>query len=322
MPFNLACSGAQTENVLRAIRGGQMFKHQAPQNDVLQIMASDFDVDAIVVSIGGNDFGFSDIIKSCIGWYLNFSVLDPRFCKESQEKLIRERRAAVRANVLLVLSDVRDLMDDLGYAREDYRLILQTYPSPVPDGDHMRFGEAFWFRTEQGCPLWNQDLTWARRWLVPEIAANQRSAAQAAGAELVDLQDLLSGHEPCSDDASSGGSPPYAEREWARTVAGIQQGQLQESFHPNELGQRALGACMRQVLAARPADEWRCTAGPRREPDEVDVTRVRDRAPVRTVERIDELIEVGPERPVRLPDMDEMLERAAETKMPDLGVGG
>jgi hypothetical protein len=62
---NLACSGAETMNVWRASSGGQSLNGEPPQADQLQAVAQQYDVKLIVLSIGGNDLGFTSIITDC-----------------------------------------------------------------------------------------------------------------------------------------------------------------------------------------------------------------------------------------------------------------
>ena len=86
-----------------------------------------------------------------------------------------------------------------------------------------------------------------------QIAGNLRSVAAAKGAQFLDLRDMLQGREVCSRATSlaTSSNPPSPTRsEWARfLVSGIGQGDLQESFHPNAYGERALGRCLTLVAA-------------------------------------------------------------------------
>ena len=68
--INLACSGAEAENLWRASSGGSSFKGEAPQADQLAAVAATHDVEMIVVSVGGNDLGFADIILDCTVRYV------------------------------------------------------------------------------------------------------------------------------------------------------------------------------------------------------------------------------------------------------------
>jgi hypothetical protein len=310
LPINIACSGAQTENVLRRARGGTDFKGEAPQNDQLVSLARDVDIEAIVLSIGGNDLGFSNMIAACVKSYLTTPVWSKELCVNTQQRVFQERLGRAMSNVRFVIDDVRAVMDEAGYPRDSYRFILQSYSSPVPRGSEMRYREDFSDRTDHGCPLWNEDLNWANGSLVPTIALNLRIAAEREGVEFLDLQDLLDGHEPCARTSSHGSDKPAAELEWARYVSmGVMQGDQQESFHPNAIGQRALGTCLSQVLAGD-GEEWACRAGVGVAPEQAVVTRIRGRAPKVRVPQLDEHQDVGPERAARFPFSAKWVERA------------
>ena len=161
------------------------------------------------------------------------------------------------SGVAKAIDEIRAVMDSAGQASESYRLVLQSYPSPVPRGDDFRYGERGWSRTfTGGCPFWDGDATWARDSLVPQIADNLAAVAASRGVEFLDLQDQLEGREVCSVDTSQGSG---ADAEWARFVStGLTQGRARESMHPNALGQQSNGTCLGLLFAATPGD-YRCT---------------------------------------------------------------
>ena len=81
-----------------------------------------------------------------------------------------------------------------GYARSQYRIVLQSYPSPIPRGTEFAYPEAVPIelpvpaalaagpvglafagtisngRLVLGCPFWDADATWARDTLVPQLS--------------------------------------------------------------------------------------------------------------------------------------------------------
>ncbi|MCA1689370.1 MAG: GDSL-type esterase/lipase family protein [Actinobacteria bacterium] len=69
-PVNIACSGAVSANIPRAQTGGVGQNGEAPQADQLLPIARTRDVRAIVLSIGGNDLGFTGIVTACLEAYL------------------------------------------------------------------------------------------------------------------------------------------------------------------------------------------------------------------------------------------------------------
>ncbi|MEV0535158.1 GDSL-type esterase/lipase family protein [Kitasatospora sp. NPDC050463] len=263
--INLACSGAVAANVYRAANGGQPFKGEAPQADQLATVASQYDVKLITLSIGGNDLGFGDVISTCVQDYLIWYS----YCHDDQQGEIDARMPAAMAGVGKALDEIRAVMSSAGHAAGDYRIVLQSYPSPIPRGAEMRYPESGWSRSDTGgCPFWNGDADWARDSLVPQISRALAGVAASKGVQFLDLADMLQGREVCSKatrQASSTSAPSATTSEWARFVDGglsASQGTLQESMHPNYYGQQALGQCL-TLLYARPSGNFGCrnTAG-------------------------------------------------------------
>ncbi|MCZ0981950.1 hypothetical protein O1L60_31610 [Streptomyces diastatochromogenes] len=165
--INLACSGATTKNVFRASQGGEAYKGEAPQADQLAAVAAANDVKLIALSIGGNDLGFADVISTCatdyVVWY--------SYCHDDQQAEVDAKIDGVMANVGRSVDEIRAVMTAAGYAASDYRIVLQSYPSPIPRAAENRYAESGWARTNTGgCPFWNADSDWARDSLVPQIA--------------------------------------------------------------------------------------------------------------------------------------------------------
>src|SRR6476620_8665187 len=151
------------------------------------------------------------------------------------------------------------------YSRSQYRLVAQTYPSVVTKASETRYAEDDPQRTSAGCPFYDADLDWARTKAGPEIGGAVKTAAASRGIETLELSDLLAGHEICAktDTQVTPTNPPSATgSEWGRLLGGttVQQGDLQEAFHPNAFAQAAPGAC-------------NCTAGPGKAPAAAAVTR-------------------------------------------------
>ncbi|WP_435973328.1 GDSL-type esterase/lipase family protein [Streptomyces sp. Qhu_M48] len=261
--INLACSGATTDNVFRASRGGLPHKGEAPQADQLAAVAASHDVELIALSIGGNDLGFADIITACatdyIVWY--------SYCHDDQQGEVDARIDGVMADVGRSVDEIRAVMTGAGYSSSDYRIVLQSYPSPIPRAADNRYGESGWSRTDTGgCPFWNADSDWARDSLVPQLANRLKSVAAAKGVQFMDLRDALQGREVCakaSRQVTSAAPASGTTSEWARWIdSRSTQGLVQESMHPNAYGQQALGRCL-ALVHARPTGNHSCrnTAG-------------------------------------------------------------
>jgi lysophospholipase L1-like esterase len=260
--LNLACSGAQTGNVVRAANGGVGQNGEAPQADQLAAVAATHDVELVVLSIGGNDLGFADIITACVVAHATLTS-----CAASQQAAVDARMPTAMAGVAQAVRDVRTALTEQGQGPDSYRLVVQSYPSPVPRGAENRYAELAGGRLGiGGCPIGNADSDWARDRLVPQISENLAAVAAAEGADFLDLSDAFSGREVCARTATQSTGTPTAEtNEWARFLDTDVQGYTQESMHPNAYGQRAIGRCY--TLLAATAGSATCLNTPGRGPD-------------------------------------------------------
>lgn len=261
---NLACSGATSQNVFRASNGGVAFKGEAPQADQLAAVAASHDVEVIALSIGGNDLGFADIIEECAYDF----VLWNSYCYDDQQYGVDQKIDAVMAAVGKSVDEIRAVMRGAGYADSSYRIVLQSYPSPIPRGAENRYPQSDWSRLNTGgCPFWNRDSDWARDSLVPQIASRIKGVATAKGVQFLDLRDMLQGREVCaraSKQVTSTVPASATTSEWARWIDNNEsQGLIQESMHPNHFGQLAAGRCLALVVAQPAASGFSCknTAG-------------------------------------------------------------
>ncbi len=258
--INLACSGAVAENIWRSSNGGTTFKGEAPQADQLAGVAAQYDVQMIVVSIGGNDLGFADVLTACFTAYVSGGAA----CNTAQQAVIDEKMPTMLADAGKAIDEIRAVMSDAGQSPASYQLVVQSYPSPLPRASEMRYPESGWSRvTTGGCPVWDADADWARDSMVPAIDAALQGLAESKGASFLSLRDAFEGREICSTSSrlviDDGDTPDSSAHEWMRfLVSGAVQGDLQESIHPNAFGQQALGACLTQ-LHAQAAGSWRCT---------------------------------------------------------------
>jgi len=263
--INLACSGAVSANVFRAANGGQSFKGEAPQADQLATVAAQNNVKLITLSIGGNDLGFADVITTCVKDYLIWYS----YCNDDQQAAIDSKMPAAMAGVGKSIDEIRAVMSAAGYASGDYRIVLQSYPSPIPRSAEMRYPESGWSRADTGgCPFWDGDADWARNSMVPQISDALAGVAAAKGVQFMDLRDMLQGREVCATAsrlATPTTAPSATTSEWARFVdAGLSspQGTTQESMHPNYYGQLAVGRCL-TLMYGKPTGNYSCrnTAG-------------------------------------------------------------
>ncbi|WP_242438598.1 GDSL-type esterase/lipase family protein [Streptomyces sp. CB00455] len=260
---NLACSGATSENVFRAANGGVAFKGEAPQADQLAAVAASHDVKVIALSIGGNDLGFADIIKDCAYDF----ILWNSYCHDDQQYGVDQRIDGVMGKVGKSVDEIRAVMRGAGYADASYRIVLQSYPSPIPRAAENRYAQSDWSRLNSGgCPFWNRDSDWARDSLVPQIANRIKGVAAVKGVQFLDLRDMLQGREVCAKASKQvTATVPASARtsEWARWIDNNEsQGLIQESMHPNHYGQLAAGRCLALVVAQPATSGFGCKNTP------------------------------------------------------------
>ncbi len=262
---NLACSGAEAANIWRVAAGGRSHFGEPPQADQLAALARRDDVRLVVLTVGANDVGFGGLVADCALDWARSSPDDPRYCHRGAQAEIEAALASAAAGFGKALRQIRAAMGDAGYRRSDYRLVAMGYASPFPPGRWIRYPEDGWSRlSEGGCPLWNVDADWAAGRATPSIDAMMRATAASAGAEFLDLQHALDGHQLCDSRSRrvgpEGPSPQAAE--WIRRLS-FAQGSTRESLHPNAYGQRAIGACL-GLLYARPGGDYACHTTPGR----------------------------------------------------------
>ncbi len=263
---NLSCSGGVTKNVFRAASGGVGQNGERPQADQLLDVAKAKDVRLVQLSIGGNDLGFAGIVSACLQAFATRGTP----CSQTQQPKLDAAKPKARADVEKAIDEVRAVMAEAGYGRSDYRLVLQTYPSVIPRASESRYSENDPVRANV-CPFLDVDLTWGRDSASQQIGGVVEAAAKARGAELIDLGDAFQGREFCARTtqlADPFTPPSPVTSEWGRFLGAsvVQQGELQETFHPNAYGQRALGACVGQAFA-RPAGRFTCTNTPGQAPE-------------------------------------------------------
>lgn len=273
--MNLACSGAVASDLYRSSDGGTSAHGEPPEADQLLPVAQANRIRMIVVSVGGNDLGFASIVTACFTAYLEHTAP----CSQTQaDRLSDAALTAAQAKVEQAIDEIRAVMREAGYVDDDYRLVLQTYPSVIPRAADARYAEADPERTAYGCPFYDADMTWGRDVAAPRIGSMVRAAAASRGAEVLDLIDAFAGHELCakSDAAVSPLAPPSpTTSEWGRAVSAstISQGETQEVFHPDAYGQMALGACVTAMFAAPPG-RYACSGGAGRAPSAMTLTRM------------------------------------------------
>ncbi|GAA1155312.1 hypothetical protein [Nocardioides aquiterrae] len=272
--LNLACSGATT-----ATSNGSYFKpgldfyddgagHRG-QAAMLRSFAGTHNVRMVVVSIGGNDFNFADIVQSCVVDFLYSPTWAKDYCRDDSSvtsNFTSANVAAVRARIAGAFRNVQTAMRNAGYSDAQWTLLVQTYPSPIPRGSGFRYAESGYTRQSTGgCGFWNGDADWANDTALPTINGAVRGALTDSGvtnSRVLDLSAAFNGRRLCENTVglyeekglADWRSPGAVDQtEWInqiRTVSTCCSNSpyyIQESLHPNYWAQLATRSCVRQA---------------------------------------------------------------------------
>ena len=272
--LDLACSGAKTTTFTSSdgyFKPGLDFfdngTGQQGQAKMLQTFAATHNVKMVVVGIGGNDFNFASIVQSCLSDFLTSPSWLPNYCNDDASVTANFTSAnvsTVQARIATGLQNVRTAMRNAGYADSAWSVVVQTYPSPIPNGAGFRYSQSGYTRQSTGgCGLWNNDADWANSSALPTINATVKNAITAsgvAGVKTLDLASAFNGRRLCENTVGlyeEKGMTSWTQAgavdntEWVnqiRTVSTIGSNYyIQESLHPNYWAQMGLRSCLRQV---------------------------------------------------------------------------
>ena len=273
---NLACSGSRavtfTDSNGNFKPGLDFYNTGGRQGQALMLQgfAATHNVKMVVVSIGGNDFNFADIVQTCVTNFLTSPTWYKNYCNDDSSVLnnfTAANVAAVRAKVTAAYTNIRTAMRNAGYADTQWTMVAQNYASPLPGASGMRYGQSGYGRQSTGgCGFWNNDLDWANGTALPTINSTVLGGASDAGLanlRTLDLSSAFNGRRLCET-----GVGLYEEKgltswtqagavdktEWVNQIRTVStccgSGSpyyIQESLHPNYWAQLATRSCVRQV---------------------------------------------------------------------------
>lgn len=272
---NLACSGAKTTtspyNPDNDFKPGLDFYNDGAghigQALALQNFAATNRVTMVAISIGGNDFNFGSIVQTCVTNFLTSPTWWKNYCRDDASvtaNFTSTNVAAMATRISTALKNVNTALARNGYLTSDYSIVLQTYPSPLPNGAGIRYSESGYSRQDTGgCGFWNGDADWSNATALPTINNAVRNGAAQSGlpnVKIMEISGLLNARRLCESTVRklqetsltswrSAGAVDISE--WIaniRTVSTVfGPYYVQESLHPNYWGQLALRNCMRQA---------------------------------------------------------------------------
>jgi hypothetical protein len=285
---NLACSGARTYTQTPGsgnFKPGLDFYSDANgrqgQALALQQFAATHNVRAVTVLIGANNYGFADIVQTCVINWLTSPSWWKNYCHDDsnvKSYFTSSHVATTTANIRGAILNVRQAMLNAGYSDSMYKIIVQTYSSPIPRGSGFRYPESGWTRQSiGGCGVWNRDADWANDTAVTTINNSVRNAAAQTGLSnyvIFEATSALAGRRLCENTVglleergvANWTVPGAADKtEWVsqiRTTSTIfGPYQLQEGAHPSYWGQLALRNCLRQAYNGGAVRGGTCVRG-------------------------------------------------------------
>nr|MBA3266048.1 hypothetical protein [Nocardioidaceae bacterium] len=141
-------------------------------------------------------------------------------------------------------------------------------------GSMLRYPETLSARyTRGGCPVYDEDATWAFSTALPIINGAVAAGVERSGLRnvaLLDISTVLDGHRLCETGVSQvaqGGRPSWQQPgasgrlEWVNRLSlGRQPWGVEESWHPNHWGVAAIRGCILQAIRGEPLALARCTS--------------------------------------------------------------
>jgi hypothetical protein len=281
--MNFACSGAKTSTATGSDfkPGLDFYSSGANQGQalMLQSFATTHNVKMISLSIGGNNFNFASVVQTCIedwllspSWWKDYCNDDSSVTANFTAANIATQTTAIKNGIL----NIRQAMTNAGYADANYKIVVQDYESPIPNGSGFRYGESGYTRQNTGgCGFWNNDANWANATALPTINNAVKAAATATGLtniKILELQSAFNGRRLCENTVGlleEKGLTSWTQAgavdntEWVnqiRTVSTVfGPYQVQESLHPNYWGELALRNCVRQAYNGGTPKGGTCT---------------------------------------------------------------
>jgi hypothetical protein len=281
---NLACSGAKTTSFTTEglFKPGIDFYNSAGNEGqalMLQHFAASHNVKLVALSIGGNNFNFAGIVTTCVEDFLESTFFDDFYCSEESSvtnNFTSGNVSKVKGEIETAIKNVATAMTNAGYTSSQYTILVQNYPSPIPNGSEFRYPQSGYTRQEVGgCGLWNKDANYANATMLPTIDGAVFGAAEASGllnVKLMQISSAFNGHRLCEKGvglieeeglSSWKAAEAVNKSEWInqiRTITAIfPPYEIQEDLHPNYWAQLALRNCLTQAYNSGTPKGGTCT---------------------------------------------------------------
>ena len=272
---NLACSGARTYSRISDGKfkpGIDFYTSGATRAKRWRSRSTrrHNNIKAVVVLIGANDYGFADIVETCVTNWLTSPSWWKNYCQDdaSMPRCSRRRTSPRSPRVRNAFQNVKQAMDAAPATRRastssSRRRTRRRSRAPAASATAET---GFTRQTIGGCGVWNSDANWARDTVVNTLNNTISNAVAALGTCRCSTWPTRSRPQAVREHrrAARGegrrelAEPGAADKtEWVHQIRTLTTlfppYQLQEDGHPNYWGQLALRNCFRQAYtAARP----------------------------------------------------------------------
>lgn len=234
-----ACSGAEVKDLLPGdqppdenndgVPDGENVPDHANVGESPQLEHLNEDTSLVTVSIGGNDVGFAEVIKSCL-W---------RGVVETAASCEEDMGESTRRKIRNLKDDLVDLYNKMQGRAPNARILVVGYPRMFPDdpigplevGPSLETGDL-------DEPIDPADQRWMNE-MGRLLNQTTKQAAEEAGVEFVDVHDALEGHEIGTEDS------------WINDLdLSLENGGFADmgSFHPNDQGHAAIARRVKQQV--------------------------------------------------------------------------
>jgi hypothetical protein len=225
----VACSGARTYHVLGPAGQYQHSDHGVigaqPQLTELQAATQ---IGAVLLSIGGNDAGFTEIGVACI------TPLSPE-CQQSAPFWMSRLEHLVLPALINTFNHTRE-------AARGAPVFAMTYPNPI--GPH-------------ACPdieMTPGELSFLRERFIPRLNHDIKLAANLAQIRVIDLENAFAGRRICERRLAEAAVNFIALGRTRGTTLDLSfealGGLIHGTFHPNEMGHEMLAHVVAPRIAA------------------------------------------------------------------------
>jgi lysophospholipase L1-like esterase len=225
-----ACSGAETADVLT--RGQYPASGEEDYGEVygarpqIEVLEETEDFDVVLISIGGNDAGFSEIGREC---------LQSSSCDMAAASWLRRLESRVSPALRTTFTRVKKAADGVP-------VLAMTYPSPLGreycnkligiDREEWEFLNAF----------------------LKKLNKTVRAAARAAEVKWIALDRALVDHRFCETQRVREAAINFLRVRIGSGQRIIHLGDVRESLHPNEIGHKLMEAVVLPRLQALQAE--------------------------------------------------------------------